>query len=502
MTTELSLRSSDSGTLRGSAEARLFTPPLRELTPATSYGFAVIEFARDVLGMPLDPWQEWLVIHAGELLPDGRPRFRKVLVIVARQNGKTHLLKILALFWLFVEMWSMVVGISTNLSYAKEPWDAAHEIAKANPELAPEIVRQYTDNNDPHILLTGRRKYKIAAATRRAGRSLSIDRLIVDEGREHHTWNVWNAAYNAMSARPYGQAWIISNQGDDRSVLLDALRGAFLERTDSQLGGFEWSAPEGSSPTDPAALAMANPNVGHRLMMENLLADGERALAAGGEELAGFLTEIMCIRVHAMDAAIDPVAWERCYAEGDLSGVRSRVALCLDVAPDELHVTLAAAAVLEDGRVRVEVVEAWEGADAVQQARRALPALVKRVKPRVTGWFPNGPSAPLTADFTSPDGKPRVKLLGKVEPIRAEVPAVCMGFATAVRGALIAHNADPLLTDQTLGASKLWQSEVWRFMRKGVGHVDALYAAAGAAHLARTMPGAGKPKLTVVYDNA
>src|SRR3546814_18105149 len=77
-----------------------WTRPLRELRPATSYGFAVVEFARDILERPLDPWQEWLVIHAGELLPDGRPRFRKVLVLVARQNGKTELLVILSLFWL------------------------------------------------------------------------------------------------------------------------------------------------------------------------------------------------------------------------------------------------------------------------------------------------------------------------------------------------------------------------------------------------------------------
>jgi hypothetical protein len=35
--------------VKGRVEPRIFTPPLRELTPETSYGFAVIEFARDVL---------------------------------------------------------------------------------------------------------------------------------------------------------------------------------------------------------------------------------------------------------------------------------------------------------------------------------------------------------------------------------------------------------------------------------------------------------------------
>src|SRR5690606_19899306 len=73
------------------------------LTPRTSYGFDVDDFARDVLRMELDPWQRHLVIHAGELLPDGRtPRFRTVLSMVSRQNGKTTLLVVLTLYWLYV----------------------------------------------------------------------------------------------------------------------------------------------------------------------------------------------------------------------------------------------------------------------------------------------------------------------------------------------------------------------------------------------------------------
>jgi hypothetical protein len=68
--------------LRGHQTPRVFTPPLRELTPETSYGFKVIQFAK-FIGMPLDEWQEWLVIHLGELLDNGKPRFTRVLILVA-----------------------------------------------------------------------------------------------------------------------------------------------------------------------------------------------------------------------------------------------------------------------------------------------------------------------------------------------------------------------------------------------------------------------------------
>ena len=50
----------------GKTEPRIWTPPLRELTPDTSLGFACVEYARTVLRKNLYPWQEWALIHALE----------------------------------------------------------------------------------------------------------------------------------------------------------------------------------------------------------------------------------------------------------------------------------------------------------------------------------------------------------------------------------------------------------------------------------------------------
>ena len=86
----------------GSEQPRIFTPPLRRLTPKTSLGFSAVEFAEDVLEMSLFPWQRWLLIHALETLPDGSFRFRNVVVLVARQNGKSTLSIVLS-------QWSMYV---------------------------------------------------------------------------------------------------------------------------------------------------------------------------------------------------------------------------------------------------------------------------------------------------------------------------------------------------------------------------------------------------------
>ncbi|MBB2502937.1 terminase [Amycolatopsis echigonensis] len=481
--------------MRGRTEPRIWTPPLRELTPETSYGFDVVEFARDVIAMPLDPWQEWLVIHAGELLEDGRPRFRSVLVLVARQNGKTHLLVVLALYWLFIEQVRLVLGTSTNLDYARESWEKAGDIAEACPELAEEIGQVRKANGEQFLRTVYRSRYKIAASNRKGGRSLTIDRLIADELREHHDWSAYNAAMPAMNAVPDAQAWLISNQGDYRAVVLDSLRKAALAAiedgtagdpdSEDRLGLFEWSAPDGSRATDIDALAQANPNLGHRIDPAGLLGDARRAEAAGGEELAGYLTEILCMKVPMLDPAIDAEKWAECCDPGDLAAVRGRVALCFDVSADGRHATVVAAAVLPDGRVRVEVVAAW---DDLRGMRGDLRGWVERVRPRRFGWFPSGPAAAYAADLADNEqaGWPPEGV--EVDGIRADMPAVCMGFAEQVEAGQIVHPDDPLLNAQVPATEKQRRGDAWVFTRRGAGHCDATYASAGAVHLARTIP--------------
>jgi hypothetical protein len=493
-----------SGEVLGHTVPRLWTPPLRELTPDTSYGFEVIDFARDVLHHPLDEWQQFAVIHAGELLPDGTPRFRKVLILVARQNGKTELLVILTLFWLYVDRVAMVLGTSTKLDYAIESWKKACRLARRVPSLAAEIpkngIRKANGNEslwradlEEEALDEGSR-YKVAASNEEGGRSLTIDRLVMDELRQHHDYSAYDACVPATNAVRDAQVWMLSNAGSDRSVVLNDTREsalAYIEKGigDERLCLLEWSAPDGSSPLDVNALACANPNLGRRIDHASLLGDAKTAVEKGGEKLAGFKTEYMCMRVPKVDPAVDPERWAACSDPGDMDALRSRVALCVDISIDQMHATLVAAARLDDGRVRIEVVGAWTGRGCVNTLRRELPGLVAKVKPRVFGWFPNGPAASAAATLAEGKGRDDWPPPGvPVEEIRGEVTAVCMGFAELVDSGQIAHSDDALLTAHAEGAEKLKQGDVWRFVRRGSGHVDAIYAAAGASHLALTLP--------------
>lgn len=482
----------------GQTVPRISTPPLVQgapgpcgcgcaLTPSSSWGFLVEEFARDYLRRPLDPWQRYLAIHGLEKVGE-KPRFRQVLVLVARQNGKTELLVILSLFWLWVDKVKLVLGTSTNLDYARESWEKAVALAEDTPVLSREIADIRRANGEQTLTTKMGGRYKIAASNRKGGRSLTINRLVMDELREHASWDAYSAAKPATNAVSDAQIWMISNQGDDKSVVLNELRDQALSGLDERLGLFEWSSPDGMKATDVEALAMANPNLGRRIDLDSLMGDAIRAEAAGGEQLAKFLTEVHCRRVSLLNPAIDVTSWDACRTEGNLEHLRDRVALCLDVSIDELHASIAGAAVDGD-RVRVAMVDEWSGQHAVAQMTSALPGIVQRIKPKSLGWFPSGPAASAAASLAErTDWPPRDV---EIQPIRGEVTAVCMGFAEQVRSQAIAHSGDALLDAHVKAAEKLYQGDGWRFGRRRAAYVDAAYAAAGAVHLARTLKPSG-----------
>lgn len=125
---------------KGSETPRVYTPPLRELTPDTTIGYDVIEFAEGILGLTLHPWQKWLFIHAleieGSFDTSWRFRYRTVVVEIGRQNGKTFVGMVLALFALYILGMALVLGTAQDLEQAEDMWAAAVEMAQGDPKLA------------------------------------------------------------------------------------------------------------------------------------------------------------------------------------------------------------------------------------------------------------------------------------------------------------------------------------------------------------------------------
>jgi len=477
----------------GHVEPRLWTPPLRDLAdPAASWGHDFIDFCA-LIGWPLDPWQRWLAIHLGELFPDGSPRYRKAIILVARQNGKTVFTRLLILYWMFVERVPAILGTSTDRGAAKRSWVKVVEMANAVELLKQALDRRHT------VLQIGEEDfwnrygshYRFAAPTRRAGRGDTLDRGLLDELREHKNRDTWDAVVPAMNAVRDALLVCISNEGDAESVVLHEEHDAaqtFIETGEGDPRTFlaAWSSPTGADPEDVEALAQANPGLGHRVQLDALLGQARAAKAAGGETLARFRIEIMCQRVDLLEAAIRPEDWRACGVRRedfpDLAQHRRQAALCYDVAQDCSHATLAVA-VTVDGLTYVEIVASWDGYEARKQLRADLPGWVDRIKPRKVVWFPGGPAAAVADSFT---GKYLRNVL--IEPIRAEdVVRACMGMEEQAAAGHLRHAHDPLGDLHVRQTQQLKQGDGWRFARRDQAPIDATYAAAGAIHAARTI---------------
>lgn len=475
---------------------RLYTPPLVELNPQTSYGFRVIDFAANILGEPLDEWQEEAVIRGGELLPDGRPRFRTVLLLVSRQQGKTYLMRVLTSYWLFEEKRRLVFGLSSKRGDARDAWDLVRETAEEIPFLANQIAKVSTNNGREVLRTVDKCEYKIAASNRAGGRGQTIHRLIMDELREHKTWDAWNAAMPAMNAVRDAQAWLFTNQGDDRSIVLDSKREDALEFIntgvgDPRLGLLEWSAPDGADPEDLDALGMANPTLGGRTDIDVLLGPARAAKAKGGKELADFRTEYMCQRVHMLDPAIDPDRWDATKNDMpvDLALHRDKLVTCLDISLDGSHATLVAAAMI-DGVVHAEVIKQWDGLGCSSAVRTDLPGLLGRVRPRVLAWFPSGPAAAIAADLQKNKARRTWPPKGtKLVELRAEEAAIsCMELSEQVLTGDLRRPADAFLDMHVKSTTRLWRGDRWVFQRAGRAPIDGAYALAGALHQVRRLP--------------
>ena len=253
--------------MKGRTEPRIWTPPLRELTPETSYGYDLIEFA-EVIGWPLDPWQKWVAIHLGELKENGAPRFRFALILVARQNGKTLLCRILILYWMFVEMQPIIIGTSTKRETAKFSWKECIKMAEKNEILKEELPYVHTRETigEEAFFNNHDSRYMFAAPNRNAGRSYTVNRALLDELRDHKNQDTYDGLINAGNAVMDFQAVAITNQGDSTSVVLEDQRSAAIQFIETGIGNSstflaEYSGTNGCDPTDPHALAMANPNL-------------------------------------------------------------------------------------------------------------------------------------------------------------------------------------------------------------------------------------------------
>ena len=358
--------------IKGKTEPRIWTPPLQELTRETTLGYAFCDFCK-AIDVDLLPWQKWLAVHALEIITEGdtwRFRYRYVLILISRQNGKTFFEVLLNIFFLFGLKSHLVLGTAQNLDTAVETFEDTVAQVESVPELKEFLKKVNRGTGKREMLLDNGDRYKVIAATRKA-RGLSSDLIMMDEMREQTNWDAWGAISKTMLARPTAILFGLSNAGDVTSVVLRHLRlqahaqlgdpdgiadakeslgGMNVE--DDSLGIFEWSAEPECDITDREQWAQANPSLGYGFLTEKALAS---ACATDPERV--FRTECLCQWVESLLPEPFPAgAWESALDNTSQIAPESELYFGIDLSQNRRWTSIAVAGFREDGDIHIEVV--------------------------------------------------------------------------------------------------------------------------------------------------
>ena len=355
----------------GFTEPRIFTRPLRELTPETSRGFEIISFAENVLGVSLFPWQKWLFVHLGEINPDGTLRFRKALVTCARQQGKTLVAAVLAAFFLYVDSvrWPelvqprdfVVVGAAQKLDIAMKPWtqvrrwggpdDPRIGIAHDRVPLLQGATRMpRTSNGETELVTHEGAVYR--PRTFDGARGYSSARLLLDELREQYDYEGWSAIEKSATAMFDSLLLAFSNAGTHRSVVLRDVRDIAhesVDKPDAQWFVAEWSAPPDAPLDDPAAFAQANPSAGY---LPGMTIEGLMQTAAEAKNKSVERIEVLCQWVtQGVEPHIEPSEWKALQRPPSELRIPkgARTVWGVDTAHDRTMTWISAAVLTEDG---------------------------------------------------------------------------------------------------------------------------------------------------------
>jgi phage terminase large subunit-like protein len=344
--------------LIGSTEPRIHTPLLKVLSKSQE----VADLAEKIQ-LPLIPWQRWVLDDLLSVDSEQNWRKKTALILVARQNGKTHLARMLILSHLFLWGSKNVLGMSSNRNMALDTFRQVAYTIEDNQFLKDQVRQIRLANGQESITLLNGARYEIAAATRDAPRGKTADFLYIDELREW-TQESFTAALPVTRARPNAMTLMTSNAGDGFSTVLNDLRERCLSYPPDNLGFYEYSAPQHSKISDRKAWAMANPALGHLITEQTL----EESVSTNSIEATK--TEMLCMWV---DSTVSPWVYgsiEQCSDSTLEIPVGPQTIMAFDIAPTRRSGALIMGQV-QDGKVAVGLAQLWHSEIAIDEVKMA-----------------------------------------------------------------------------------------------------------------------------------
>lgn len=418
-------------------------------TRRQSLGEPALELAV-LAGMDPRPFQALALERALEVERDGSWAYETVGIEIARQNGKTGLLKIRILAGLYLFDDGLILHTAADRALPRSVFTEIVDHIETTPQLSRQVKSIRLSNGTEEVLLRNGNSYRILAPEQKAWRGWSAGLVLFDEVREQRDDALWSAGLYTQRAQRNPQRWSVSNAGDPGSIVLrrihDRGRAAVDSPTDDPaICYLEWSTPDEYALDDPEGWRFANPELGRSLRPESLLEE------LRSDDPIRFETEALCRWSQTSTLHAVPLdGWARA-ARHDLPdlapdpGVRTLFAI--DIDPGRTDAALVVAQVPDEGPTVVGIAESWSNPNGIDEALISdrLEEWIDLYRPEQIGFDP----------YTTSTLAERLQHYATWVPIRGvRYVASCLALWDAVANDRLVHYADPELDLQIAYAGR------------------------------------------------
>jgi phage terminase large subunit-like protein len=383
------------------------------------------------------------------------------LLLIARQNGKTHLARMLILAHL-IKWETNVLIMSSNRSMALDTFRQVTDILENNDHLKGFVKQiRYANGTESIEMLNGTR-LDVVAATRDGSRGRSVNGLLfIDEVREISEEG-FRAATPVTRAHANSHTLLCSNAGDAFSTVLNDLRERAISYPPKSFGFYEYSAPQYCKIDDRNAWAMANPSLGYTITEEAL----EEAIATSPIE--NTRTETLCQWIDSLSSP-----WPHGVLEETSDSTLEMTAgaytvFGFDVSPSRRNGSLVAGQILPDGRIGIGILETYSSQVAIDELKMAasIKGWADIYKPRLVCF--DKYATQTIADRLSQSGVMVEDVSGQ------QFYKACGDLLEGLVNHRVVHNGQAELIQQMNNCAAKVNDSAWRIIkRKSAGDISA-----------------------------
>jgi len=449
-----------------------------------SDGHKVVDFARTFLhvskgvraGQPLilTNWQVTLLDGLYERRDDGLLRYRRSLIGLGRKNGKSLIGSLCALYGLIEgEPGAEVYSAAGDRQQARVVFNEAKWQITQSPALSG-VCKVYRDVIE--VPSTGA-IYRVLSSDAKLQQGLNPSTVIFDEAHIQPNEELWNALTLGSGARKDPNIIAITTAGYD----LDSLCGRLYnygkrviagDQVDERFGFWWWEAPTDCDISDRNAWFAANPNLAEGLLD---IEDMEISMMQTAE--VSFRRYRLCQWVRTDGESWLPKGgWELCRSEDELDP-NIPVFVGIDMALKHDSIAVVVAQPQESGRIVVRA-KIWHPDGGVMDVAAVEQHIRELGREYTVQEFAYDPAFfQRSAEAMSDEGFTMVEFSQSTARM---VPA-CGTLYEMIVNQKIAHDGNPVFTDQVLSAAQRSTDMGWRLSKgKSKRKIDAAIALAMA----------------------